>query len=105
MAVVTKRARSLMMNEGGSGGVIRIAVLLGLSVLSAFVPSVPGGTVVAMILACVAGYGSVRFHDAAEALAIAGQAGAGSTLRVARFCDDLAVALCVLALLYGVHPL
>ncbi len=93
------------MSEGGLGGVIRIAVLLGLSVLSAFVPSVPSGTVVAMILACVAGYGSIRFHYAAEALAIAGSAEAGSTLRVARFCDDLAVALCLLALLYGVHPL
>ena len=84
---------------------IRIAVLMGLSVLSAFMPSVPGGTAVAMILACVAGYGAVRFHDAADTLAIAGHTEAGSTLRVARFCDDLAVALCVLALLYAVHPL
>ena len=83
---------------------IRIAVLMGLSVLSAFVPSVPDGTAVSMILACVAGYGSVRFHDAADTLAIAGHTEAGSTLRVARFCDDLAVALCVLALLYAVHP-
>ena len=79
-------------------------MLFGLSVLSAFVPNVPGGTVVAMILACVAGFGAVRFHDAADTLAIAGHSEAGSTLRVARFCDDLAVALCVLALLYGVHP-
>ena len=84
---------------------IRIAVLFGLSVLSAFLPSVPAGTAVAMILACVAGYGSVRFHDAAEALAIGGHALAGSRLRAARFCDDLSVALCVLALLYAVHPL
>ena len=83
---------------------IRIAVLMGLSVLSAFVPSVPGGTAVSMILACVAGYGSVRFHDAAETLAIAGHSTAVSTLRLARFCDDLAVALCLLALLYAVHP-
>ena len=83
----------------------RIAVLLGLSVLSAFVPNVPGGTVVAMILACVVGYGAVRFHDAADTLSIAGHTEAGSTLRIARFCDDLAVALCVLALLYAVHPL
>ena len=83
---------------------IRVAVLLALSVLSAFVPGVPGGTAVAMILACVAGYGSVRFHDAADTLAFASHPEAGSTLRVARFCDDLAVALCVLALLYAVHP-
>ena len=83
---------------------IRVGLMLGLSVLSAFVPNVPGGTAVAMILACVAGYGSVRFHDAADTLAIAGHPEAGSTVRVARFCDDLAVALCVLALLYAVHP-
>ena len=82
-----------------------IGVLLALSVLSAFVPSVPGGTVASMILACVAGFGAVRFHQAADTLAIAGHAEAGSTLRIARFCDDLAVALCVLALLYAVHPL
>ncbi len=84
---------------------IRIGVLSGLSVLSAFVPGVPGGMVVAMILACVAGFGAVRFHDAAETLATSGHAEAGSTLRVARFCDDLAVALCILGLLYGIHPL
>ena len=83
----------------------RIVLLLGLSVLSAFVPGMPGGTVAGMILACVAGYGAVRFHDAADALAIGGDATAGSTLRVARLCDDLAVAFCVLALLYAVHPL
>ena len=65
----------------------------------------PGGTAVAMILACVAGYGAVRFHDAAETLAIGGGTAAVSTLRVARFCDDLAVAFCLLALLYAVHPL
>ena len=81
-----------------------MGVLFGLSVLSAFAPGVPAGTVVAMILACVAGFGAVRFHDAADTLAVAGHSEAGSTLRVARFCDDLAVALCVLALLYGVHP-
>jgi hypothetical protein len=85
--------------------VIRIAVLLGMSVLSAFVPGMPGGTVAAMILACVAGYGAVRFHSAAKTLSIARHTAAGSTLRAARFCDDLAVALCVLALLYAVHPL
>ena len=84
---------------------IRIAVLMGLSVLSAFMPSVPGGTAVAMILACVAGYGAVRFHDAADTLAIGGHTEASSTLQIARFCDDLAVALCLLALLYAVHPL
>ena len=83
---------------------IRVGLLLGLSVLSTFVPSVPGGTAVSMILACVAGYGSARFHDAADTLAIAGHPEAGSTLRVARFCDDLAVAFCALALLYAVHP-
>ena len=83
---------------------IRVGLLLGLSVMSTFVPSVPGGTAVSMILACVAGYGSVRFHGAADTLAIAGHPEAGSTLRVARFCDDLSVAFCVLALLYAVHP-
>lgn len=83
----------------------RIAALSGLSMLSAFVPGMPSGTAVGMILACVAGYGAVRFHGVADTLAIAGHAAARSTLRVARFCDDLAVALCLLALLYAVHPL
>ena len=81
-----------------------VGVLLALSVLSTFVPGVPAGTVVAMVLACVAGFGALRFHDAADTLAIAGHSEAGSTLRLARFCDDLAIALCVLALLYAVHP-
>ena len=87
---------------------IRGAVLLGLSamsVLSAFAPGVPAGTVGSMILACAAGYGAVRFHESAEVLAIGGHPSAHSTLRIARFCDDLAVALCLLALLFAVHPL
>ncbi|MEP6893524.1 MAG: hypothetical protein ABI927_07050 [Gaiellaceae bacterium] len=82
-----------------------IAALLGLSVLSAFVPGVPGGMVAAMIVACVVGLVAVRFHDAADTFAVSEQPEAGTTLRIARFCDDLAVALCVLALLYAVHPL
>ena len=81
-----------------------VAVLLGLSVMSAFVPSVSLGTVVSMILACVAGFSAIRFHDAADTLAVAGAAEVGSMQRVARFCDDLAIALCVLALLYAVRP-
>jgi hypothetical protein len=84
---------------------MRVAVLMAMSVLSAFVPGVPGGTAVAMILACVAGLGAVRFHDAAETLAVASHPEASAVLRTARFCDDLAVALCLLALLYAVHPL
>lgn len=84
---------------------VKIVVVMGLSVLSAFVASVPLGTTVAMLLACAAGYGAVRFHVAADSLAIGGDASAGSLLRIARFCDDLSVALCLLALLYAVHPL
>jgi hypothetical protein len=93
-----------MMSSGEVDEMFRVAVLLGLSVLSAFAPGVPAGTVVAMILACGAGWGSVRFHEAAEELVYADRERASSTLRVARFCDDLALALSVLALLYAVHP-
>jgi len=84
--------------------VTRVGVLLGMSVLSAFVPSVPAGMVVSMILACVAGFGAVRFHEAADYLSLVGDTTARSTRAIARFCDDLAIALCLLALLYGVHP-
>jgi hypothetical protein len=85
--------------------VFKIAVLAGLGVVGAFAANVPVGTTVSMLLACVAGFGAVRLHAAAEALALGGAESARSTLRTARFCDDAAVALCVLALLYAVHPL
>ena len=84
---------------------VRIGVLLGLSVLSAFVAGMPVGTSVSMILACVAGFGAVRLHSVADSLTLGGDPAAGSLLRAARFCDDASVALCVLALLYAVHPL
>jgi len=93
-----------MMSEGRFGGVVKIAVLAVLGVLGAFVTNVPAGTTASMLLACAAGYGAVRFHSAAEALALGGAPTAPSLLRVARFCDDLAVALCLLALLFGVQP-
>jgi hypothetical protein len=85
--------------------VVKIAVLAGLGLAGAFVANVPAGTTAAMLLACAAGFGAVRCHTAAESLALGGAQSARSMLRVARFCDDLAVALCLLALLYAVHPL
>ena len=83
---------------------VKIAMLTGLGIVGALFASAPAGTTVAMLLACTVGFGAVRFHAAAESLVLGGAPAAASMLRLARFCDDLALALCLLALLFGIHP-
>lgn len=76
-------------------------VLFGASVCSAFLPGMPLQTAVTMALASAAGYLAARLHALADAHAAGGGAQASALLRTARFHDDLAVALCLLALLFS----
>lgn len=76
-------------------------VLFGASVCSAFLPGMPLQTAVAMALASAAGYLAARLHALADAHAAGGSGRAATLLRRARFHDDLAVALCLLALLFS----
>jgi hypothetical protein len=79
-------------------------LVIGTSALSALVPGMPTGTWLAMALGGMTALGAARLHRRADHLRAGGDMLAVPTLRLARFCDDLAVALCVLALLFGVHP-
>jgi hypothetical protein len=83
---------------------VRAVAVLAFCVLGAVVPGVPLATVIVMAAAALASLGGLRAHAAAEALARGGAPDAAAVLRTARFCDDLAVALSLLALLYAVHP-
>ena len=87
-----------------SGEMTRISAVFALCAVSAFVPGVAVGTVVAMVAAAIAGLVAARAHSVADALVLGGE-DAAAVVRLARFCDDLAVALALLALLYAVHPL
>ena len=99
----------------------RISAVLALCAASAFVPGVALGTIVAMVYyglqllspnyffvamvaAAVAGLVAARAHAVADALVLGGENAAG-IVRLARFCDDLAVALSLLAFVYAIHPL
>jgi len=82
----------------------RISAVLALCAASAFVPGVAAGTIAAMVAAAIAGLVAARAHAVADALVLGGE-NAAPVVRLARFCDDLAVALSLLALLYAVHPL
>lgn len=77
------------------------AVLFGASVCSVFLPGMPLATAVTMALASLVGLLSQRLHDLAEAHGAGGGALAPVLLRNARFSDDVAVALCLLALLFA----
>jgi hypothetical protein len=80
---------------------VRAAAVLAASVMSIFVPGMPVGAVVAMGMAALVGLAASRLHGKAETRAGFEPAGAAETLRVARLCDDGALALCVLAMLFA----
>lgn len=75
--------------------------LFGASVGSAFLPGMPLQTAVPMALASLVGVLAARFHALAEAHGAGGGPLAPALLRHARFCDDVACALCLLALLFA----
>lgn len=77
-------------------------VVLVLSAASLAIPGMPVGTAVAMALAAVIGMRAARLHAAAHAVTLGGGAAAPQLLRAARFCDDAALALCLLAVLFAV---
>lgn len=79
----------------------RVLALLSMSAISIALGTVPVGTIVAMTLAATVGLLAVRFHGAAEALELGGSPDAKPVLRTARWFDDAALALCVLALLFA----
>lgn len=83
----------------------RIGVVLALCVACPLAPRVPLGAVVALLAAALVGLGAVRLVIAAEILAPSRRNTAAVVLRVARFCQDLTLALFLLAVLYTVHPL
>lgn len=75
--------------------------LFGASVCSVFLPGMPLATAVTMALASLAGIVAARLHTHAEAHAAGGGPLAPVLLRNARFYDDVALALCLLALLFA----
>jgi hypothetical protein len=81
---------------------IRGWAMLALSVMSLFAPNVPIGTAVAMGMAALVGMAAVRLHANGERLVACDDPAGPSAIRMARLCDDGAVALCVLATLYAV---
>ena len=78
-----------------------MVVFFGLSVLAAFVPGMPLMTAVTLGFASVVGFGAARLHSLAEVRTAGGAPTARVLLCHARFCDDVAFALCLLALLYA----
>jgi hypothetical protein len=78
-----------------------VVALFGASVGSAFLPGMPLATAVTMALASLAGLLATRLHTHAEAHGAGGGPLAPVLLRNARFYDDVAVALCLLALLFA----
>ena len=80
---------------------VRGMAVLAAAGMSLFVPNVPVGTAVTMALAAIVGMAATRLHAHAEARAAFERALASETLRRARFCDDAALALCVLAVLFA----
>lgn len=80
--------------------VVSIAVVLA-SAASAFVPGVPAATAAAMGAAGLVGLAASRMHARAELLRLGGARDAVPAVRAARFCDDLALALSLLALLFS----
>jgi hypothetical protein len=97
---VTAALDSHMMRPGvGSMRTVTVA-LFGASVCSAFLPGMPLQTAVTMALASLVGFLAARLHTHAEAHAAGGGPLAAVLLRNARFYDDVAVALCLLALLF-----
>jgi len=75
--------------------------LFGASVCSAFLPGMPLQTAVTMALAALVGFHAARLHGLAETHGAGGGPLAPVLLRNARFCDDVTLALCLLALLYA----
>ena len=80
---------------------VRAAVVLCLGLLSLRVPGVPTVTALAMAGAAVVGFWGTRLHETADELGAADHPAADATVRTARLCDDGAVALCVLAVLFA----
>jgi hypothetical protein len=81
------------------GGTLRAAVVLGLSVMSLFVPGVPVATALSMAAAAIVGYLASQSHETAEVWRAGDPTRASLARRRARLCDDCAIALCLLALL------
>jgi hypothetical protein len=79
---------------------VSVAVVL-TSAVSAFVPGVPVSTVAVMAAAGLVALVATRTHDRADLLRLGGAADATPMLRAARFLDDLALALSLLALLFA----
>jgi hypothetical protein len=71
---------------------------------SALVPGVALGVVVSMGLAGLAGLFAARLHTYADEHRLHGLQ-APATTRLARFCDDAALACCCSALRYAASPL
>ena len=76
-------------------------VPFGASVGSGFLPGMPLQTAATLALAALVGFHAARLHGLAEAHGAGGGSLARVLLRKARFCDDVAVALSLLALLYA----
>ncbi len=72
-----------------------------LSAASAFLPGVPAGTAAALSVAALVSLGGGRLHARADLLRVGGDPDALPLLRAARFCDDVALALVLLALLFA----
>ncbi len=70
-----------------------------LSAASAFLPGAPAGTAAALSAAALVSLGAGRLHARADLLRDGGAPDATPLLRAARFCDDVALALVLLALL------
>ena len=81
---------------------IRGWVMLTLSIASLLAPGMPTGTAVSMALAALTGLAATRLHERGEWLVANDRPEGPGTVRRARLCDDGAVALCVLAVLYAV---
>jgi hypothetical protein len=80
------------------------AVLV-MSAASLVIPGMPVGTAVAMALAALFGMRAAYLHAASAVVAGGGGDAATPVLRAARFCDDAALALCVLAALFALGSL
>ncbi len=70
---------------------------------SVFVPGATVGVVASMTMAGLAGLSAALLHEGVDTLRLRGQ-GAPASLRLARFCDDLALACCFAAVLFATTP-
>ncbi|MFN0155707.1 MAG: hypothetical protein ACKVUT_15135 [Gaiella sp.] len=78
-------------------------LVVGTALASAFASGATAGVVASMVVAGLAGFGAALLHESADSLRARGSA-APATLRLARVCDDAALAACFSALLFATTP-